>query len=82
MNPYNFYTGFNNDLQFREAAMDEMNATSQNSRNEFNEFWDNFQFIPVKWIDGLTSKSRYLVGMGLFVYAILALLTFFPDNGW
>ena len=62
--------------------MDEMNATSQNSRNEFNEFWDNFQFIPVKWIDGLTSKSRYLVGMGLFVYAILALLTFFPDNGW
>lgn len=62
-----------------------MNIKISNLRGnepEFAEFWRSFQLSRWKWVHELASRSRYLVSVVLMMYAVLAYLTFFPDNKW
>lgn len=62
--------------------MNSQKSNLQRSKPEFVEFWKNFRLSQWKWIDKLASHSRYLVSAVLFMYAVVAYLTFFPENKW
>jgi hypothetical protein len=62
--------------------MNNQKSKLQRSKPEFVEFWKNFRLSHWKWIDKLASHSKYLVSAVLFMYAVVAYLTFFPENKW
>ena len=49
---------------------------------ELAAFWETFRVLPWKWSDAVTGNPVYLVGSALYVYALLAFLTYFPNNPW
>jgi hypothetical protein len=53
-----------------------------NSRIDFIEFWENFHVLPWKISDEIFNKPRYLNISIAFVYAIVAIVTYFPSNRW
>jgi hypothetical protein len=54
---------------------------TQRGEPEFADFWRNFRVSSWKWVDELTSRSRYMVSSVMIVYAVYAFMTFFPGRG-
>ena len=48
---------------------------------DFAEFQDHFQPLSLKWANPFINHSRYLVGTAIFLYLLLAVMTFFPSFG-
>jgi len=56
-------------------------TNSTKSQSDFTAFWKQFQLLPWKWANVITSNPVYLVSSALYGYVVLGVLTYF-SNPW